>query len=266
MDLKKEKENPLANPTPAILEVLKIRNSSAPVNIGKRIRTESHCCSPVFYDNSILTPAMEEVIRRRERNLHKNEDNESKSPTTSIATRSNKLKHNNDSYYRKETCKSRRNTVKTSAPENKTPIITGLRGRTRKYLLQEQKLMTDLTLNTSKKSNTQKNLPSTKRNIRKCRKGLPTLAKSPNKKSLGFSKKKKIRHREVSPSEIDFVPRLRSGVDYSTEYIVDKMLNCARVNPKIRNYAANSPCPSRRRKRINCSALSPSARDSPLIL
>ncbi|KAK6632412.1 hypothetical protein RUM44_007454 [Polyplax serrata] len=269
---KKEKENPLDNPTPAILEVLKSRNMTVAPLAGKRTRSESHGCSPVFYDNSTLTPAMEEVIRRREMNsgYRDNESDSSvvtrSSTATVMSTRLNRLK--NKCVTTPDIPDFRRVTRKTSAPETKTPIlVAGMRRRTRKYSLPEHKLVAELTLQPERKRNDRKRTSTSRRTIRKCRRGPPTLAKSPSKKILGFTKnKRKLRHREVSPSEIDFVPRLRSGTDTSDDYLIEKLLNSKPSNSRIRNYAANSATNPANRRRKCGIALSPSTRDSSLIL
>lgn len=275
INLRKENENPLDNPTPAILEVLRLRNSLN-INVGKRPRSESHCSSPVFYDNSTLTPAMEEIIRRREINSRKNQESGTKIIPifTASVTRSNRLKNKAEVNTEKidpdsviNVTKIKRITRKTSAPETKTPEIIELRKRTRKYSLQEHKLVTDLNLNAVDKKSDQTEIPATKRSIRKCRRGLLPLSKSHNKKGLCVSRKEKIRRREVSPSEVDFVPRLRSGTDNSDDYNLERMVSM-RKNTKIRNYAANSTSSPTRRRRcgINYSGLPPNARDTSIIL
>lgn len=253
VNLKKEKENPLDNPTPAMCEVLKLRNSTGTNSPGKRPRSDSHCSSPVFYDNSTLTPAMEEVIRRREIIKHIEDESNFRPIQTATSARANRLKNRLENNLVKPVPRKppdstadggKRPTRKTSVPETKTPDETGIRTRTRKYSLQEQKLISELDLDVERKGNKRESL-RTKKEIQKNRKSLPTEPRFPKKKSLGFLKSKH-RRREVSPSEIDFVPRLRSGADNSEDSQVLKMWSDL-ISPDrpIRSYAANG---SRKRR------------------
>lgn len=233
-------------------EVLKLRNSTGNCNPGKRPRSDSHCSSPVFYDNSTLTPAMEDVIRRREVIKHIEDETNFRPIVTATSARANRLRNRLESNVVKpvprklQEMEVKKATRKTSVPETKTPDESGIRTRTRKYSLQEQKLISELDLDVERKNG--KKQTKVKKEIQKYRKGLPTSPKSPKTKTLNVGNKH--RRREVSPSEIDFVPRLRSGNDNSEDYQVMKMW-CPPITPErpIRNYAANGNSQQRRRKK-----------------
>lgn len=252
----KVKENPLDNPTPAMYEVLKMRNTACNLNVGKRNRSDSTCSSPLVYEQSTLTPAMEEVIKRREVIKRAEGDTEDSTAVTALSARASRLRVRNESKVtksklQKPTCtvQLRRGTRKISAPEKKPQALKCGRKSPRKYSLPEKNKFTVdersvSGIKSGKKEATRRMSQRIQKKTQNCKKGLPTMPKYVMKRKLDFNQKKRTRRREVSPSEINFVPRLRSGLDTSEDKkVLEMWANSTHAKKRIRHYAATGVNP-----------------------